>query len=87
MAQEYYAVDIPGKMLYDKQFSVSIRKITPLEQKYILSLSTKEQRTNKDFIDFIKKLVRIDNPEVHYSDGVLHVVFKKELKETKLEVL
>ena len=54
MAQEYYAVDIPGKMLYDKQFSVSIRKITPLEQKYILSLSTKEQRTNKDFIDFIK---------------------------------
>lgn len=43
MAQEYYAVDIPGKMLYDKQFSVSIRKITPLEQKYILSLSTKSK--------------------------------------------
>lgn len=68
MAQEYYAVDIPGKMLYDKEFSVSIRKITPLEQKYILSLSTKEQRTNKDFIDFIKKLVMIDNPEVHFED-------------------
>lgn len=68
MAQEYYAIDIPGKMLYEKPFSVSIRKITPLEQKYILSLSTKEQKTNKDFIDFIKKLVAIDNQEVHFED-------------------
>lgn len=29
----------------------------------------------------------LDNPEVHYSDGVLHAVFKKELKETELEIL
>ena len=29
----------------------------------------------------------LNNPEVHYSDGVLHAVFKKELKETELEVL
>lgn len=29
----------------------------------------------------------LDKPEVHYSDGVLHAVFKKELKETELEVL
>ena len=68
MAQEYYAIDIPGKILYDKEFNVSVRKITPLEQKYILSLSSKEQRTNKDFIDFIKKLVMIDNPEVRFED-------------------
>lgn len=68
MAQEYYAIDIPGKILYDKEFNVSIRKITPLEQKYILSLSEKEQKTNQDFIDFIKKIVLIDNPEVHFED-------------------
>ena len=68
MAQEYYAIDIPGKSLYDNEFNVTIRKITPLEQKYILSLSTKEQRTNRDFIDFIKKLVNIDNPAVRFED-------------------
>lgn len=68
MAQEYYAVDIPGKSLYEKEFSVSVRKITPLEQKYILSLSSKEQKTNRDFIEFIKKLVKIDNPEVCFED-------------------
>ena len=29
----------------------------------------------------------LGNPEIHYSDGVLHAVFKKESKETELEVL
>lgn len=29
----------------------------------------------------------LENPEVHYSDGVLHAVFKKNLKETKLSIL
>ena len=45
MAQEYYPIDLPGKMLYDKEFSVSIRKITPIEQKFIISLSQKYQYT------------------------------------------
>ena len=68
MAYEYYAVDLPGKTLYDKEFSVEIRRITPIEQKFILSLSQKQQRTNKDYIDFIKKLVKISNPEVQFED-------------------
>ena len=53
MSQEFYAVDLPGKSLYDKEFSVSIRKITPIEQKYILSLSQKEQKSSRDYINFI----------------------------------
>lgn len=68
MLQEYYAIDLPGKMLYDKDFNVSVRKITPLEQKYILSLSQKEQRTSKDYLTFIKNLVRIDNSEIKFED-------------------
>jgi len=68
MAYEYYAVDLPGKTLYDKEFSVEVRRITPIEQKFILSLSQKQQRTNKDYIDFIKKLVQISNPEVQFED-------------------
>jgi hypothetical protein len=68
MAYEYYAVDLPGKTLYDKEFSVEVRRITPIEQKFILSLSQKQQRTNKDYIDFIKKLVKINNPEVQFED-------------------
>lgn len=68
MAQEYYAIDLPGKMLYDKEFTVSIRRITPIEQKFILSLAQKQQKTNKDYIDFIKKLVMISDSTVTFED-------------------
>lgn len=68
MEQEYYAVDLPGAILYDKKFSVSIRRITPIEQKFILTLSQKQQRTNRDYINFLKKLVKFDNPEMQFED-------------------
>ena len=68
MPQEYYAIDLPGKILYDKEFSISVRRITPIEQKFILSLSQKEQKTNRDYINFVKKLISIDNPEVTFED-------------------
>lgn len=68
MSYEYYAVDLPGKSLYNKEFSIEIRRITPVEQKFILSLSQKQQRTNKDYIDFVKKLIKINNPEVEFED-------------------
>lgn len=67
MAFEYYAVDLPGKILYPKQFGASVRRITPIEQKYILSLSQKQQRTNRDYIEFLKKLVAFDNPEMTFE--------------------
>ena len=68
MAFEYYAVDLPGKILYPKEFNASVRRITPIEQKYILSLSQKQQRTNKDYIEFLKKLVAFDNPEMTFEE-------------------
>jgi len=68
MAQETYAVDLPGKILYDKDFEVSIRKITPIEQKYIISLGQKQQRTNKDYIEFIRKLVVFNKEDVKLED-------------------
>ena len=43
----------------------------------------------KDFADYEGTFdlpSGLENSEVHYSDGVLHAVFKKELKETELEV-
>lgn len=65
---EYKATDLPGKIAYDKSFNVQIRCITPVEQKFILSLSQKEQKTSKEYINFLKKLVVIDNPEVKFED-------------------
>lgn len=65
---EYKATDLPGKIAYKKPFNVQIRCITPVEQKYILSLSQKEQRTAKEYMEFLKKLVQIDNPEVTFED-------------------
>ena len=65
---EYKATDLPGKNAYEKPFNVQIRCITPVEQKYILSLSQKEQRTSKEYMEFLKKLIKIDNPEVTFED-------------------
>lgn len=65
---EYKATDLPGKIAYEKPFNVQIRCITPVEQKYILSLSQKEQRTSKEYMEFLKKIVQIDNPEVTFED-------------------
>lgn len=68
MAIEYKATDLPGKTLYDKEFNVQIRSVTPIEQKYILSLAQKDQKTQKEYIDFLRKLIVIDNPEVKIED-------------------
>lgn len=68
MAYEYYAIDLPGKSLYEKTFNTKIRRITPIEQKYILSLSDKQQKTNKDYLDFIKKLVEFDNLDMKFEE-------------------
>lgn len=65
---EYMAIDLPGKPLYPKQFNVSVRKITPIEQKYIISLGKKEQRNSKDYLNFVKKLVAFDNPEMTFEE-------------------
>lgn len=65
---EYTAIDLPGKILYKKPFSVSIRKITPIEQKYIISLTQKEQDSSKDYLNFIKKLITFDNPEMTFEE-------------------
>lgn len=68
MAQEYYAIDLPGKILYKKEFNIEIRKITPIEQKFIISLTQKQQKTNKDYLNFIKKLIRFDNPQMKFEE-------------------
>lgn len=68
MSHEYYAVDLPGKILYDKDFEVKIRKITPIEQKYIISLGQKQQKTNQDYIDFIRQLVTFNKEDIKLED-------------------
>lgn len=68
MAYEYYAVDLPGKSLYEKQFNIKIRRVTPIEQRFILSITDKQQKTNKDYYDFIKKLVEFDNLDMTFEE-------------------
>lgn len=65
---EYKATDLPGKSLYNKQFSVSLRPITPIEQKYILSLAQKDQKTTTDYMNFLKKLIVFDNPDMTFEE-------------------
>ena len=68
MAHEYYAIDLPGKIAYKEQFNVSIRRITPIEQTYIISLAEKEQKSSSVYLNFIKQLIQIDNPNVTFED-------------------
>lgn len=68
MAYEYYAIDLPGKSLYEKSFNIKLRRITPIEQKYILSLLDKQQKTNKEYLDFIKKLIVFDNLDMTFEE-------------------
>lgn len=78
--RQYCAIDLPGKVLYDKAFSVQIRKITPIEQKYILSLTQKEQKSNRDYINFLRQLIEFDNPEMRFEDlfwyDVQYILYK-----------
>lgn len=68
MPHEYYAIDLPGKILYQKQFNVSIRRITPIEQKFIISLGQKQQRTAQDYLNLIKNWVHFDNPNMTFEE-------------------
>lgn len=65
---EYKATDIPGKKLYNTEFNIQIRPVTPIEQKYIVSLSQKEQKSTLDYVNFLKKLIVTDNPEVPFEN-------------------
>jgi hypothetical protein len=68
MVQQYYTLDLPGKMLYEKEFNIQCRKITPVEQKFILSLSQKQQKTSREYINFIKQLLTFDNSEMTFEE-------------------
>ena len=64
---EYYPVDLPGKSLYDLQFNAKIRKVTPLEIKYVSDLFSKQRFEIKEYAEFLKKLVEFDNPEMTFE--------------------
>lgn len=68
MALEYFAIDLPGKILYPEEFNVKVRKITAIEQKYLMSLGKKQQKTTKEYFDFVKKLLEFDNPKYTFED-------------------
>lgn len=64
---EQYTIDLPGKSLYDINFNIQIRKVTPLEVKYADSLFRKQQMDPDEYIEFIKKLISFDNPEMTFE--------------------
>ena len=65
---EHYALDLPGKSLYKVPFNLKVRKITPIEVKYLESLFKKQQFSIGEYIDFVKKLIEIDNEEMKFED-------------------
>ena len=73
-------VTLPG-------FSKENVSVSRYEDKLIVRAKNNNFKDFEDYEGTFDLPSGLDNPEVHYSDGVLHAVFKKELKETELEVL
>lgn len=71
---EYYDVDLPGKLNYPQNVKVSVKKITPFEQKKFYSQmvnAQNEEEQDKVVRDFIKGLVKCENitfEELYYPD-------------------
>lgn len=69
MSVEYYEVHVPGEKLYDLSETIKIRKITPIEQKRLLTLIGGDDTTTKDLVQFINQLiVGIDPNELYWPD-------------------
>lgn len=78
MAQEFYNIEVPGQHLYDLKEPIQIRKITPIEQKQLVSLlakisddsnSTDDINNSKLMIQYINKLITgIDPMELYWPD-------------------
>lgn len=64
---EYYPIDLPGKNLYEVNFNIKIRKVTPLEIKYVSDLFSKQHFEVKEYVAFLRKLVEFDNPEMTFE--------------------
>ena len=102
MPQEYYAIDLPGKILYDKEFSISagtlyeINKTILKESKKVLRGKALTNAIDKSVNPFLKKydycsyLMLLSNDKRYYT--IFHAAesnFNEEkCKETfKLESL
>lgn len=73
-------VTLPG-------FSKENVSVSRSENKLIVRAKNNNFKDFEDYEGTFDLPSGLENPEVHYSDGVLHAVFKKESKETELEVL
>lgn len=73
-------VTLPG-------FSKENVSVSRSENKLIVRAKNNNFKDFGDYEGTFDLTSGLGNPEIHYSDGVLHAVFKKESKETELEVL
>jgi hypothetical protein len=87
MNQEMYSIDLPGKLLYTIPFNVNIRKINVIEQKYILSLTQKEQLTSDEFVKALSRIITFDNPEMNinelYWNDLIYILYQIHLTSFK----
>lgn len=74
--QEYYKVELPGKLNYDSNVNVEVKKITPFDQKKFYSemmTAQNEEEQDKIVLNFVKKLTKCENIEfedLYYPDYI-----------------
>lgn len=74
--EEYYKIELPGKVNYAEDVSVEVKKITPFEQKkfysQMVNVSTIEEQ-DKIVKNFVKGLVKCENirfEDLYYPDYI-----------------
>ena len=70
MTPEYYTVNVPGEHLYDLSEPIQVRKITPIEQKRLVSILINDDKDHtKEVTGFINNLIKgIDPNELYWPD-------------------
>lgn len=74
--EEYYKIELPGKLNYAQDVSVEVKKITPFEQKKFYSAmvnAQNEEEQDKIVKNFVKGLVKCENiafEDLYYPDYV-----------------
>lgn len=83
--EEYYEIELPGKLNYSPDVKVEVKKITPFEQKKFYSQmvnAADEEAQDKVFLNFVKSLVKttgIEFEDLYYPDYIFIIYQIREV--------
>ena len=85
MTPEYYKVNVPGEHLYDLEDGIQVRKITPIEQKRLVSILIRDEKDHTiEIIRFINTLIKGIDPNELYWPDYYYLLYQMRLVTYKM---